>query len=729
MDYAEEVPGDAALLERIRAYLAEIGVIKYVNFLITQFLALILASAFRSYLHPSKVTASTRHAIGLVIGLFFGYFCFGQQAIHIAGLPAVCYVVIRTQNPQFVQRIVMVVALIYLSCIHLHRQYYDYGSYSLDITGPLMIITQKVTSLAFSIHDGFTREIKDLTASQQQHAIRKLPSALEFFSYTLHFQGLMAGPLVFYKDYIDFIEGCHILKQASANAKYDIDKKIVHEPSPVKAVVKKVIASLVCALIFIKFATIYPIKAMKDDGFMQNSGFFFSLWYMMMATTAVRFKYYFAWLLADAICNNSGLGFNGYDERDGVTPRWDMLSNIQVLEFEFGTNFRNCINAWNAGTNRWLRMVVFERVPKRYGTLLTFSLSALWHGFYPGYYMTFATGALIVVAARTARKLFREPFQRTPATRTLYDVLTCLVTRVFMAYATFPFVLLEFRASLDMYLNVFMCLHLVALITVFVLSKFVPRGKGREAGAERSRSKVTLVAAEDEQNAEKLLLQSAAPLAVASEAILSNGDHRGTTAGPNTDPGSSQIRYRGENGRRPERSLLSVTTELPISSSTSSSINHKKTDEQLSAEDNNNSSSAPAPATVGIGKSPKPTRERIKEKLEQETRNFEEFIDKTVTGFVELKDDLMRLNDSNMSGLYIPRKVNGSAMNGGGHGNASNGETGDILNGTANGTTATGTAATTSTSGAFLKKEIDALNAAVQQANVLPAVLSNGHAK
>ncbi|XP_049539410.1 lysophospholipid acyltransferase 6 isoform X1 [Anopheles darlingi] len=719
---------------RLFTWLAEMcGLsVDLVNFLITQFLALILASAFRSYLHPSKVTASTRHAIGLVIGLFFGYFCFGQQAIHIAGLPAVCYVVIRTQNPQFVQRIVMVVALIYLSCIHLHRQYYDYGSYSLDITGPLMIITQKVTSLAFSIHDGFTREIKDLTASQQQHAIRKLPSALEFFSYTLHFQGLMAGPLVFYKDYIDFIEGCHILKQASANCKYDIDKKIVHEPSPVKAVVKKVIASLVCALIFIKFATIYPIKAMKDDGFMKNSGFFFSLWYMMMATTAVRFKYYFAWLLADAICNNSGLGFNGYDERDGVTPRWDMLSNIQVLEFEFGTNFRNCINAWNAGTNRWLRMVVFERVPKRYGTFLTFSLSALWHGFYPGYYMTFATGALIVVAARTARKLFREPFQRTPATRTLYDVLTCLVTRVFMAYATFPFVLLDFRASLDMYLNVFMCLHLVALITVFVLSKFVPRGKSRETSAERSRSKVKLMTEDGPKNLQHLreaaeaaekLLKSATPLAVESETILTNGD-RGTTAGPIIDSGSSQIRYRGENGRRQERPLLSVTTEQPISAS---SNNHKKTDEQLSTEDNNNSSTT-APANVVNGKSPKPTRERIKEKLEQETRNFEEFIDKTVTGFVELKDDLMRMNDSNMSGLYIPRKVNGSALNGG-HG-TTNTETGDFLSGSANGTTAiVTTTTTTSTSGAFLKKEIDALNAAVQQANVLPAVLSNGHAK
>uniref|UniRef100_A0A182P3R1 Lysophospholipid acyltransferase 1 n=1 Tax=Anopheles epiroticus TaxID=199890 RepID=A0A182P3R1_9DIPT len=734
--------GEGDLLERTRGYLVEIGAIKYVNFLITQFLALILASAFRSYLHPSKVSASTRHAIGLVIGLFFGYFCFGQQAIHIAGLPAVCYVVIRTQNPQIVQRLVMVVALFYLSCIHLHRQYYDYGSYSLDITGPLMIITQKVTSLAFSIHDGFTREMKDLTQSQQLHAIRKLPSPLEFFSYTLHFQGLMAGPLVFYKDYIDFIEGCHIIKQTSANAKYDIEKKIVHEPSPVKAVVKKVIASLVCALIFVKFATIYPIKTMKDDGFITNAGFFYSLWYMMMATTAVRFKYYFAWLMADAICNNSGLGFNGYDERDGVTPRWDMLSNIQVLEFEFGTNFRNCINAWNAGTNRWLRMVVFERVPKRYGTVLTFSLSALWHGFYPGYYITFATGALIVMAARIARKIFRPAFQGTASSRALYDVLTCLVTRVFMGYATFPFVLLEFKASLRMYLNVFMCLHLVALITVFILSKYVPRGgeSTSRAGA-RSRSKLKVdtdanhqpkvggSSAQLEEVESRTLLKPIGTVAIETEAT-----GNGSTGG---------MRYRGaENGRRSDASdsttqqllvVHDVVDPFCLTTTTTTTMNgnhHKKTDDFLSEEDNNNSATVnTAPTTTSnttttttttnstsTGKSgSKLTCERIKEKLEQETRNIEDFIDKTVTGFVELKDDLMRMPDETNGGLYIPRKANGgTGMNG---------------NGVVDGNSNTATNTTGNSSNAFLKKEIDALNAAVQQANVLPAVLSNGHAK
>jgi hypothetical protein len=54
-----------------------------------------------------------------------------------------------------------------------------------------------------------------------------------------------------------------------------------------------------------------------------------------MCTTAVRFKYYFAWLLADAIVNNAGLGFNGFDS-DG-SPKWDLFTNIYVIPFEVST--------------------------------------------------------------------------------------------------------------------------------------------------------------------------------------------------------------------------------------------------------------------------------------------------------------------------------------------------------------------------------------------------------
>ncbi|KAG4067763.1 hypothetical protein HA402_005535 [Bradysia odoriphaga] len=450
-----------------------------INFLLSQVLALFLASFFRSFLHPTKVPSGIRHIYGLSIGLCLGYFCFGQQAIHIAGLPALCYVVIRTQNPQIVQRVVLVVSMLYLSCIHLHRLFYDYGSATVDITGPLMIITQKVTTLAFSIHDGVYRDESELSKTQQYHAVRKLPSALEYFAYVLHFQGLMAGPLVFYRDYIEFIEGSHILRHTpSSNGNLDQNlnsKKIIMEPSPMKAVVKKTIGSLICAFVYMKFVTVYPIDALKDKEFSTSTSFLYKMWFIMTSTTVTRFKYYHAWLLADAICNNSGLGFNGYDKDGNV--KWDLISNINVVSFELATNVRDAINNWNLGTNRWLRNVVYDRVPKQYGTYLVFALSALWHGFYPGYYITFAYMALTVTAARTARKLFRYRFQDTAFKRRFYDILTILMTRVFMGYTTFPFVLLEFQSSIRLFVDVYWCLHLVALFVNTCLAKTVARRK------------------------------------------------------------------------------------------------------------------------------------------------------------------------------------------------------------------------------------------------------------
>ncbi|XP_041632755.1 lysophospholipid acyltransferase 6 isoform X2 [Drosophila kikkawai] len=466
-----------------------------VNFLLCQISALFLASLFRSVLHPSKVSSKLRHTFALSIGLAFGYFCFGQQAIHIAGLPAICYIVIRTQDPRIVQRAVLLVAMSYLLCVHLMRQLYDYGSYALDITGPLMIITQKVTSLAFSIHDGFVRRDEDLTKAQQYHAIRKMPSALEYFSYVWHFPSILAGPLVFYKDYIDFVEGYNLLSSPSGNGNLDNSKKeVVLEPSPTKAVIRKVVGSLVCAFIFMKFVKLYPVKDMKEDDFLNNTSMVYKYWYAMMATTCIRFKYYHAWLLADAICNNSGLGFTGYD-KDG-NPKWDLISNINVLSFEFSTNMRDAINNWNCGTNRWLRTLVYERVPLKYGTLLTFALSAVWHGFYPGYYLTFATGAVVVTAARTGRRLFRHRFQSTQVTRMFYDILTCLITRVVLGYATFPFVLLEFMGSIKLYLRFYLCLHIISLVTIFILPKFIRGERRSRAGAANGGSSVQLAASE-----------------------------------------------------------------------------------------------------------------------------------------------------------------------------------------------------------------------------------------
>ncbi|XP_076179737.1 lysophospholipid acyltransferase 6 isoform X2 [Ptiloglossa arizonensis] len=437
-----------------------------VNFLLTQFTALALAGFLRTFLSPGAVPTATRHVFGLIFGLAFGYFCFGWQAIHLAGLPALCYIAMRTQNPHNLQRVVLTTALVYLSCVHYHRQIYNYGSYTLDITGPLMVITQKVTSLAYSIHDGLTRRDDELTPSQLHQAVKKMPSTLEYFSYVFHFQALMAGPVILYRDYMDFIQGHNLSRR---NALTGCDKnsshydEIVLEPSPTPVVIRKLVVSLVFAVMFLTFIPSYSLQKLKEEDFLQNTTIFQKFWYLMIATLLVRFKYYHAWIFADAICNNSGLGFSGYDENREA--KWDLFSNVNVIGFEMSLSLRDSIENWNKGTNKWLRSLVYERVKHR-KIVYTYALSALWHGFYPGYYLTFANGAFFTMVSRVGRRNIRPYFLGSKNKKFLYDALTFIATRFLMAYITFSFILLEFLPSIRMYLYLYLIPHLLGLAII-----------------------------------------------------------------------------------------------------------------------------------------------------------------------------------------------------------------------------------------------------------------------
>lgn len=107
---------------------------------------------------------------------------------------------------------------------------------------------------------------------------------------------------------------------------------VVHEPSPIRAVCRKVVMSMICVVIFVKFLPMFPIERVKDSNFVENTSLLYKFWYLSGATMLIRFKYYFAWLFADAVCNNSGIGFNGYDS-DGLA-KWDKFTNVYVLKFE-----------------------------------------------------------------------------------------------------------------------------------------------------------------------------------------------------------------------------------------------------------------------------------------------------------------------------------------------------------------------------------------------------------
>ncbi|CAH2037474.1 unnamed protein product, partial [Iphiclides podalirius] len=438
-----------------------------VNFLIAQIAALCLARLFRKPLRLAS--PEFRHSVCLVIGLLMGYFCFGKQAVHLSVLPMLSYILLKTLPNRIMGNVILTVSMLYLSCLHLHRQLYHTADYTLDITGPVMVITQRVTSLAYLLQDNFARSevgSNHARGDGPSAKVDKTPSPLEYFAYTLAFQTLMCGPVVFYSDYIKFIEGAEIDAMR--------EKTTDSEPSPRRAVLYKVAGSVAAAVLYLTLAKKYPLTILEEltdpaSEVSRSWSALYLLWYAYLSTLVVRCKYYHAWLLSEAICNNSGMGFNGYDA-DG-TPKWDKMSNIDVFGFEFAQNFRAAVASWNKNTNAWLRGVAYERGGRRAGIARVYALSAIWHGFHPGYYLTFFAGGLFTVAAKKVRAVIRPMFLDSRPKKFFYDLLTFITTRIAMTYATVPFVLLHLAPNLAFYGKFYYSLHFIALGALLLPSK------------------------------------------------------------------------------------------------------------------------------------------------------------------------------------------------------------------------------------------------------------------
>ena len=225
------------------------------------------------------------------------------------------------------------------------------------------------------------------------------------------------------------------------------------------------------------------------------------LYYTTLDCFRIRTRFYFIWIIADSINNLAGLGFNGYDAFG--RPRWDLVSNIFPLEIEFALNMRDIATRWNAQSSNWLRRygtVLFvilcrsELVlslslslslsflsPYKYRcvyersliapTLVTYTVSAIWHGFYPGYYFTFIFFGIVTVAARKVtinlhgiiqtpgtgiiivvfsqiRRLIRPYFQGSLPLKLGYHVITWALTKLFLDFGALPVELMWLRAAL-----------------------------------------------------------------------------------------------------------------------------------------------------------------------------------------------------------------------------------------------------------------------------------------
>lgn len=326
----------------------------------------------------------------------------GLQTILISAGGA--YLISSRINSPYMPWIGFVFLMGHMSLSHIIRQNAnDPGS--IDITGAQMVLVMKLTAFCWNVQDGRLPEA-ELTDFQKEHAVRTMPSILDYTGYVFFFPALMGGPAFDYCDYSDYITTTMFtLPPGTDPSKAPPTRKKRKIPrSGVPAAFKGVYGTL-WIVAFLKFSGWYPTSFYLGPDYMKYN-FFRRVWQLYMLGVATRMKYYGVWSLSEGACILSGIGYNGIDPAT-KRAKWDRLTNIEPWEVETAQNARAYLGFWNINTNHWLKNYMYLRVtpkgkkPGFRATLATFVTSAFWHGFYPGYYLTFVLAAFVQTAAKS----------------------------------------------------------------------------------------------------------------------------------------------------------------------------------------------------------------------------------------------------------------------------------------------------------------------------------------
>ncbi|RAK94876.1 lysophospholipid acyltransferase [Aspergillus ibericus CBS 121593] len=351
----------------------------------------------------------------------------------------------------------------HMSISHIYRQILN-DPQTIDITGAQMVLVMKLSSFCWNVHDGRLPQ-SQLSDPQKYAAITQFPSILDYTGYVLFFPALFGGPSFEYVDYRRWLDTTLFdIPPGTDPSKVPPTRKKRKIPRSGTPATKKALIGLGWIFAFLQLGAYYNQEAILSPGYMEYS-FPRRVWIMHMVGLTTRLKYYGVWSLTEGACILSGMGYNGFDPKSGKVF-WNRLENIDAWKLETAQNSHGYLGSWNKNTNHWLRNYVYLRVTPRgkkpgfRASIATFATSAFWHGFYPGYYLTFILGSFIQTGAKNFRRYVR-PFFLTPdgskptPYKRYYDIVSWFTTQLTMSFTVMPFIFLSFSTSIGVWRNVY----------------------------------------------------------------------------------------------------------------------------------------------------------------------------------------------------------------------------------------------------------------------------------
>lgn len=396
--------------------------------------------------------------------------------IHSLLTTTIVYLILKIFPRSIARSAVLFFALAYISGSHIYRMYVDYLGWSLDFTGPQMLLTLKFTFYAFDLNDmhrskeDIAKLDKFLAAHVEKSRLLFEPSILQYYSYMFWYGSFLAGPTLCPRQHFEFVDMSHF----------------PNKEVPYGSVSQGFLIAgygLLLAVGTVVQGAFLPVSYLMTNEYALRS-LPFKMIYLWASASLQRCTYYFAWLLAEGSNIISGMGFNGIDKertaKNGGKPvyLWDRASNVRPMKIELAASIKEVTENWNLGADRWLRYYIYLRLPKPFDAwamYITYVASAFWHGFYPGYYVTFITAAVTTEFFRGVFRKIRPRFLTEKGENGwIYAIGSRLVCTYLNAYVFVGFLILSWERLVHLYSALYYHGHILIILAVAILTYIVP---------------------------------------------------------------------------------------------------------------------------------------------------------------------------------------------------------------------------------------------------------------
>ncbi|EFN78811.1 lysophospholipid acyltransferase 7 [Harpegnathos saltator] len=331
----------------------------------------------------------------------------------------------------------------------------------------VMILTLKLPGLAFEINNAATASNDDIQGINSE-ALKSI-SFMDVIHYSFGYMGVLTGPYYRYRTYWDSLHR-------------PFSKHV--DPWPLTYYKLKQIATYIT--IFLTVNHLFPSDYTQTLEFEEHC-FIYRFFYMYPAFAGFRLRMFIGMALAECVCQMSGLGaypvccqpVPGLGPRDykvieklsmddekmkDTEQDFETVHNMNVWEVETSPLVKQTMKMWNTCIQYWMAICIYKRFPhKGLRTMVTLTLSALWHGYAAGYYFCICQVPLYLffedISVRFYNQCDPNGFGRKAWGFFLWWAkLTC------MAYLGVPFQLLHFYKIIHFYKSLYFSGHILGLV-------------------------------------------------------------------------------------------------------------------------------------------------------------------------------------------------------------------------------------------------------------------------